>query len=133
MDAERTFWEKATAIHVFSAKGSIKGSRSSRHWHDLARLDEAGYVATALADRELAQAVARHKNMFYAENGDKRKIDYHAAVTGRLTLIPQGDLIKALAEDYSLMVADGLLLEEAEPFEILIKHCKEIEARANNY
>ncbi len=29
------------------------------------------------------------------------------------------------------MIADGLLLEEAEPFEVLMDHCRTIEARAN--
>ncbi|WP_372785529.1 nucleotidyl transferase AbiEii/AbiGii toxin family protein [Phenylobacterium sp.] len=42
MRAERTFWEKATAIHVFCAQGRLRGDRFARHWHDLARLDDAG-------------------------------------------------------------------------------------------
>jgi hypothetical protein len=39
MTAERTFWEKATAIHVFCLEGRLRGERYSRHWHDLTRLD----------------------------------------------------------------------------------------------
>ena len=39
MLAERTFWEKATAIHVFCRQERKRGERLSRHWHDLARLD----------------------------------------------------------------------------------------------
>ena len=31
----RTFWEKATAAHVFCAQGRIRGERYARHWHDL--------------------------------------------------------------------------------------------------
>ena len=37
MLAERTFWEKATAIHVFCRQERRRGERLSRHWHDLAR------------------------------------------------------------------------------------------------
>ena len=51
MLAERTFWEKATAVHVFCRQERRRGERLSRHWHDLARLDEAGVAAKALADR----------------------------------------------------------------------------------
>ena len=36
MLAERTFWEKATAIHVFCRQERKRGERLSRHWHDLA-------------------------------------------------------------------------------------------------
>ena len=42
MAAERTFWEKATAAHVYCVQGRLRGDRFSRHWHDLARLDAAG-------------------------------------------------------------------------------------------
>ena len=33
--------------------------------------------------------------------------------------------------DYGQMVHDGLLLEDAEPFAVLIDRCADIEARAN--
>lgn len=63
MRAERTFWEKATAIHVFCAQGSFRGgARFARHWHDVTRLDASGFADSAAADRELAQAVAAHKS-----------------------------------------------------------------------
>ena len=64
MLAERTFWEKATAIHVFCRQERRRGERLSRRWHDLARLDEAGTATSALADHTLALSVARHKVMF---------------------------------------------------------------------
>lgn len=132
MHAERTFWEKATAIHVFCLQERLRGDRFARHWYDVARLDEAGFAAAAFADRELANAVARHKTMFFAEKAaDRSQIDYAAAVNGGLQLVPVGDGAKALAEDYARMVDDGLLLEEAEPFDALMAHCADIAARAN--
>ena len=132
MHAERTFWEKATAIHVFCLQERLRGNRFARHWHDMARLDEAGFAAAAFADRELANAVARHKTMFFAETAaDRSAIDYAAAVNGCLQLVPSGDGAKALAEDYARMVDDGLLLEDAEPFDTLMTHCADITARAN--
>lgn len=133
MHAERTFWEKATAIHVFCLQEQMRGDRFARHWHDVARLDEAGFAAAAFANRELAHAVARHKKMFFAEKAaDRSQIDYASAVNGGLQLVPTGDGAKALAEDYARMVGDGLLLDEAEPFETLMERCAEISVRANS-
>ena len=133
MHAERTFWEKATAIHVFCLQERLRGDRFARHWHDVVRLDEAGLAAAAFADRELANAVARHKAMFFSEKAaDRSPIDYEAAVNGGLQLVPGGDASKALEEDYARMVEDGLLLEDAEPFEELMAHCTDIAAQANS-
>jgi len=132
MRAERTFWEKATAIHVFCLQQRRRGERLSRHWHDLARLDDAGIAEAAIADRDLALAVARHKAMFFSENdADGRRVDYEAAVTGSLRLLPPGDALAVLSADYDKMLADGMLLNEDEPFELLMERCARIEQRAN--
>jgi hypothetical protein len=132
MHAARTFWEMATAIHVFCLQERLRGDRFARHWNDVARLDEAGFAAAAFADSELASAVARHKTMFFAEKAaDRSAIDYAAAENGGLQLVPAGDGAKAFAEDYARMVEDGLLLEDAEPFKALMARCADIAARAN--
>ena len=132
MLAERTFWEKATAIHVFCRQERRRGERLSRHWHDLARLDDADVADRALADRALALSVARHKAMFFPENdaaGDR--IDYETAVSGGLQLVPTGSALEVLADDYGRMFADGMLLDTDEPFERLVEQCADIEAKAN--
>jgi hypothetical protein len=64
------------------------------------RLDAAGFVDSAVADRALAQAVATHNSIFFAESTpDGAPIDYHAAVTGAPTLAPSGDARLTLAEE----------------------------------
>jgi hypothetical protein len=132
MRAERTFWEKATAVHVFCSEGPLRGDRFARHWHDLARLDEAGFADEAIADRSLAEAVAAHKSWFFAKkDGDRQTIDYRAAVSGGLRLVPGGASQDALAEDYAKMVEDGLLLDEAEPFDDLMARMEALQDRAN--
>lgn len=132
MHAERTFWEKATAMHVFCLQERLRGERFARHWHDVVRLDDAGIANAALADRGLVNAVARHKSMFFVEKAaDGEVIDYVAAVGGKLILAPSGEAREALATDYARMVEDGLLLEDAEPFEKLIERCADIAERAN--
>ena len=58
-------------------------------------------------------------------------IDYQAAVSGDLQLCPIGPAHQALSDDYGKMLGDGMLLDDAESFEELIKRCAHIEARAN--
>ena len=129
---ERTFWEKATAMHVICEQRKIKGERLSRHWHDLVRLDDAGYAETALGDRGLAESVALHKSAFYREkDADGAWVNYEAAVSGSLRLTPDGVARAALADDYERMVDAGMLDDDAESFAELMARCADIEARAN--
>jgi hypothetical protein len=133
MRAERTFWEKATAIHVFCSQGEFRGGdRFARHWHDVTRLDTAGFADAAIADKALARAVADHKAVFFAEKNTHGKvIDYHAAVTGALQLVPEDGALAKLAIDYRHMVDDGLFLDDAEPFDALLERCRAIQHKAN--
>jgi hypothetical protein len=128
---KRTFWEKATAVHVF-CKQSTQGDRLSRHWHDLMRLDDAGYAQEAFDDRELAKEVAEFKGKFFRiRDSNGNPIDYAAAVSGSLQLVPSAEALKALEADYKKMADDGILLEDAEPFAKLMKRCADLERRAN--
>ena len=74
-----------------------RGDRLSRHWHDVVRLDDAGIVDKALPDHALALAVARHKALFFREkDADGAWVDYEAAVSGELRLVPTGAAFDAL-------------------------------------
>jgi Nucleotidyl transferase AbiEii toxin, Type IV TA system len=131
MNLTRIFWEKATAAHVYCLQGE-KGlsERFSRHFHDLARLEEAGHLAEALAAQDVAHAVAIHKSAFFAEKDtDGNRIDYMEAVRAGLTLLPSGNGYDALRHDYQRMIEDGLLFEDAEPFELLMTKCSGIQAQ----
>ena len=132
MLAERTFWEKATAIHVFCRQQRRRGERLSRHWHDLVRLDDAGFAEKSATNHPLALSVARHKSMFFREkDAEGNWIDYEAAVSGALQLVPRGRSYEALADDYGKMLSDGMLLDDEEQFDDLMERCGEIETRVN--
>lgn len=132
MLAERTFWEKATAAHVFCRQRRMRGDRLSRHWYDLVRLDEIEYGTRALADHDLALDVARHKAVFFRENDiNGNVIDYTAAVSGDLQLVPEEPALGELADDYARMAAGGMLLDDAEEFEVVMERCADIQVRAN--
>ena len=133
MLAERTFWEKATAVHVFCQQQRNRGERLSRHWYDLVRLDDTGYAEKALADHDLALSVARHKSMFFREkDATGNWVNYIAAVSGELQLVPDGPSYQVLSDDYDRMLNDGMLLDDEERFGDLMERCGDIQQRANS-
>lgn len=132
MNAERTFWEKATAAHVYCLKGNFRGDRYARHWYDIARLADAGIASNAIADRPLAESVAKHKKVFFREKAaDGSVVDYLQATSGGLKLVPEGDALSALQADYQTMISSGLFEQDPGSFEALMEQCREIEAEAN--
>lgn len=132
MAAERTFWEKATAAHVYCLQGRLRGDRYSRHWYDLAALAKTTHFASAASDHELARQVAEHKSMFFAEKDvDGGKVDYFQATSGDLRLIPQGPSLDALEKDYAAMLEDGLLAFEQPTFETVMESCAAIQDEIN--
>jgi len=132
MSVARTFWEKATAAHVYCAQGRIRGERYARHWHDLAAIARNQHFAGVITDRAVAAAVAQHKSFFFIEKDvGGAVIDYASATQGHLRIVPEGEAREALAADYEAMLADEVMVGDALPFDQLMQACAEIEARAN--
>jgi hypothetical protein len=132
MTAERTFWEKATAAHVYCRQERLRGERFSRHWYDLAALARTEHFNNAAADRQLAYQVAEHKSMFFAEKDARGgKIDYFDAVSGSLKLVPEGASRTALAQDFAAMREDGLLVSEQPDFDVILETCAALQDKIN--
>ncbi|HRH18064.1 MAG TPA: nucleotidyl transferase AbiEii/AbiGii toxin family protein [Aquabacterium sp.] len=132
MSVARTFWEKATATHVYCAQGRIRGERYARHWHDLAAIMRSAHFQAAVEDRVVARAVADHKSHFFSEKDAEGKvIDYFAAVEGGLQIVPDGSAREALETDYAKMLEDQVMVGNALPFDQLMKACAEVAQQAN--
>ena len=132
MGAGRTFWEKATAAHVYSLQGRLRGERYSRHWYDLSAMAKSGHAQTAIMDMRLAQIVADHKAMFFAEkDAEKAWIDYAAAVSGCIQLVPEGGALESLEQDYLAMLDDGLLASGELSFAEIIGICTDLQKQIN--
>lgn len=58
-------------------------------------------------------------------------IDYHRAVGGGLSLVPEAAVQAELANDYRRMLEDGLLERDAPTFEELMATCAELGERIN--
>ena len=134
MKAERTFWEKATAMHVYCLRGEFRGGdRYARHWYDLDCLDQIAVSDRALEDRDLALEVAAHKQMFFTEKAkDSDDIDYAKSVSGALCPVPEGEAFDSLHKDYIQMIEAGLFHSKPAPFEDLVTRLRDLEHRANN-
>ena len=132
MSVARTFWEKATAAHVYCAQGRIRSERYARHWHDLAAIARSRYFAGVITDRAVAAAVARHKSFFFIEKDvNDAVIDYASATDGHLRIVPEGEAREALAADYAAMLADEVMVGDALAFDQLIQACADVEAKVN--
>lgn len=131
MVAERTFWEKATAAHVYCLSGRLS-PRYARHWHDLICLDAAGFGDKAIADRALANQVANHKQAFFANKDTSgNTILYHDAIIGGLQLVPTDEALAHLKQDYEDMVSNRLLDGTPIPFEALMALCAALADKCN--
>lgn len=132
MAAERTFWEKAMAAHVYCRQGRLRSERYSRHWYDLAAMANSGHAQAAIDDLALARSVAKHKSMFFAEkDAERNPIDYEAAVGTEIQLIPDGSALNVLEKDYTAMLEDGLLATHQPSFADIISTCAELESLIN--
>ncbi|MGB7334491.1 MAG: nucleotidyl transferase AbiEii/AbiGii toxin family protein [Salaquimonas sp.] len=133
MTAERTFWEKATAIHAYCLRGTFRGGdRYARHWYDLDCLDQVGIAESAIIDRALATDVAEHKQHFFRETDSKGEvIDYQVAVTGSLRLVPTGAPLDTLKGDYSKMIDAGMFQSDAISFDDLMNRLAILQDRVN--
>lgn len=132
MSVARTFWEKATAAHVFCAQGRIRSERYARHWHDLAAIARSHHFAAVMSDRSVAAAVAHHKSHFFIEkDANGQIIDYAAATTGHLKIVPEGEARVALAKDYAAMLADEVMVGDALSFDELLEACANLEVKVN--
>lgn len=132
MGVARTFWEKATATHVYCAQGRIRGERYARHWHDLAAIMRSEHFDAVIADRAVAREVAEHRSWFFSENAaDNKTINYTFAVLGALRIVPEGAARDALAADYAKMLEDEVMVGDALPFDELMQACAQVQAGAN--
>ena len=70
--------------------------------------------------------------MFFVEkDAAGARIDYFAATSGQLQLIPTGESLKALENDYAAMLEYGLLALNQPNFADIIEQCRVIQDEAN--
>lgn len=130
LSAARTFWEKATLIHVECHRPSLRlgAERLSRHWYDLARLADLEIGQQAVQDAELLHDVLLIKETFYRSGLSH----YERCNTGGLRLVPDTQLLDALHKDYEAMQNAQMFYGETPSFEAIVQRLQELESAINN-
>ena len=128
LGAERTFWEKATILHMLYHQADDKalGERMSRHYYDMAQLAQSGVKAKALDNMALLDEVAAHKTQFFPATW----ANYQDATPPTLKLVPHDALKQKLRADYQAM--NEMIFGEAPDFDYIIAILEDLSVKIND-
>ncbi len=125
IDAERTFWEKATILHQEAHRPGAIPVRYSRHYYDLYKLSESPIRTASLADLALLKSVVEFKERFYYSSWAR----YDLAIPGSFRLSPPDSQIAALERDYRAM--RDMFFREPPKFEAILAGLAALEREIN--
>ena len=128
LNAERTFWEKATILHQYAHLPEDKKlpPRISRHFYDFFRLINSSIKKKALEGVALLERVANHKSIYFASSW----ASYGTARKKTLKLLPSVWISKELERDYTLMKA--MFFREIPAWESILKTIEQFQNEFNN-
>ena len=126
----RTFWEKATLIHVECHRNRLHDSpeRLSRHWYDLYKLCQSKVIDQALTANDIFQDVLTVKKAFYNAN----YANYDDCSIGKFRLIPHQIGLHRLQSDYEKMINAGFFFKTPPSFDEIINSLSQLEQKINN-
>lgn len=128
LNAERTFWEKATILHRLGhfPEGKVVPIRTSRHFYDFAQLLNSPIKVSALKDLSLLERVANHNEMYFPATW----ASYKTARQGTLKLTPIPRVLKVLERDYEQM--NVMFYRSTRPdWQTILKTIEEFEIEFN--
>ena len=127
----RTFWEKATLIHVECHRNRLHETpgRLSRHWYDLAKLTDSWVGDKALKSQDVLENVLEYKKDFF----NASYTNYDDCLIGQFCLVPNVEGISKLSEDFKKMQEAGLFSEMPVSFNKIITTLSDLESQINSY
>lgn len=127
LEAERTFWEKATILHAEYHRDPAKPMRPrlSRDYYDLYRLARHDVGARAMNDMSLLERVVKHKRMYFPS----KWANYEQAKPGSLRLAPPEHRRDELRTDYRQM--SEMFFGEQPPFDEIERKLRSLETKIN--
>jgi len=127
LEIERTFWEKATILHVEYHRPSEKPMRSrfSRDCYDVCQMAAHPAGQRALEDLDLLARVVRHKRTYF----QSAWANYDSAKPGTLRLVPPAHRLADLKTDYLQMRT--MFTEPPPPFDEILRQLRRIEDTIN--
>jgi hypothetical protein len=127
LEAERTFWEKATLVHVEYHRPSDKAFPlgMSRHYSDLAALSRHVAGQRAVVDLDLLARVRTHKQTYFRSGW----AHYETAVPGSLRLVPPAERRAQVERDYGTMA--DMFMTTPPSFEKIMTELEDLERQIN--
>lgn len=128
VDAERTFWEKATILHQEAHRSMDKKlpQRYSRHYYDFYRLLESSVKTKAMEKIGLLREVIEFKQRFYRCPWSQ----YEDAMNAGLRLSPSSGHLADLRKDYRDM--KSMLFGEVPDFDSMMAVLANFETEFNS-
>ena len=134
LSARRTFWEKATLLHMlyYCAHEKLSGGRAerqARHYYDLVMLAEDDQGQGAIEDDfHLLEVVSRDKATLFPAAWAR----YNEAKRGSLRLVPNPPLSRFLADDFQKMIRSGMFGTTPPSWAEILERLKGLESRINS-
>jgi Bacterial DNA polymerase III alpha NTPase domain len=125
IDAERTFWEKATILHQEAHRTGTIPVRYSRHYYDLYKLAGSAIKESSFAKLGLLKDVVTFKERFYYSSWAR----YDLARPGSFRLAPSTAQIPTLTQDYRAM--KEMLFREPPDFAVIQEALLALEEEIN--
>jgi hypothetical protein len=127
LEAERTFWEKATLLHAESHRPADKPLPVgvSRHYSDLAALGAHAAGKRAVKDLDLLARVRAHKQTYFRSGW----AHYDSAVPGSFRLAPSPGRRAQIERDYRGMA--DMFMATPPPFATVLKQLENLERQIN--
>ncbi len=127
----RTFWEKATLIHVECNRGRLleNPDRLSRHWYDLAMLANSWVCEESLNQTDVLTNVVQHKTAFF----NASYAYYEECLSKKFRLIPSEKEQINLAIDFKKMQEAGMFQVSPPQFKEIINTLSSLERQINRH
>jgi len=127
LEAERTFWEKATILHAeyHRPAGKQLPVGISRHYYDLYCLSLTTIGERALTDTKLLDRVRAHKQTYFRSGW----AHYETAVAGGFRLMPSSERQTQIERDYRGMA--DMFMATPPKFDKIMAQLKIMEKRIN--
>jgi hypothetical protein len=127
LELERTFWEKATILHLehYRPDDNPAPDRYSRHYGDMAALAEHPSSREAAERDDLRERVVIWKSKFFPRGWAR----YDLARPGTFKLVPPTGRMPALRRDYRAM--RDMYFTEPVPFEGVMETLEALERKIN--
>lgn len=127
INAERSFWEKATILHQQAHRRSAMPDGYSRHYYDVHQLAASPIKEAALADSQMLADVVAFKDRFYRSAWAR----YDVAKPGTFRLLPTDDGNRQLQSDYRVMQA--MIFHSPPSWQEITDSLRELEREINTF